>query len=229
VQGMKAEYINIEKGEVESKKFNIFIGISLGNLFFSKENLRGYVLWALKYTCEDVVVMIADDIQAVNYQTFKELNEEEALVKARELGEEKEITVRRIISVLPEKDRNSIKIIKWKDVASEEYSRKVGLIFEEFEKNEKFRKTIVGIVSSAFGDKMKDIDESGVLKLSEYVLNELPLMIEGLNYGNKFYSVMPYPRKTPLDDFILGVHDGRLFPELFSKIIKNKKLAVVLK
>lgn len=72
---MKAKYINTVKGEVSLRKFNIFIGISLGNKFFSRKNLSEYISWALENTREEVVVLIADDLHAINYDKMNKLLE----------------------------------------------------------------------------------------------------------------------------------------------------------
>ena len=58
---------NTTKKEIESKKFNIFIGISLGNKWFTKENLQEYLNWALENTKEKVLILIADKIHIINY------------------------------------------------------------------------------------------------------------------------------------------------------------------
>jgi len=41
-------YLNCTEQEIQSKKFNIFVGISLGNKYFTKENIKKYILWALE-------------------------------------------------------------------------------------------------------------------------------------------------------------------------------------
>jgi len=41
------KYIATNKKEVESKVFNIYIGISIRNKYFTSENIKKYIDWAL--------------------------------------------------------------------------------------------------------------------------------------------------------------------------------------
>ncbi len=41
-------YLNCTEQEIQSKKYNIFVGISLGNKYFTKETIKKYILWALE-------------------------------------------------------------------------------------------------------------------------------------------------------------------------------------
>ena len=64
------QYVNTTKDEVESKKHNIWIGVSLGNKYFTKENIRKYIEWALQHTKDSVLVLIGDDIYAINIEVL---------------------------------------------------------------------------------------------------------------------------------------------------------------
>jgi predicted acetyltransferase len=56
----------INEEELNSKLFNIFIGISLGNKFLNKEIAEKYLRFCLEKTKEKVLVLIADEIDCVN-------------------------------------------------------------------------------------------------------------------------------------------------------------------
>jgi len=63
------EIIGATKKEIKEKGFNIFVAISLGNKWFSKENLKEYILWALKQTkSKKLIIIIADGLHAINYE-----------------------------------------------------------------------------------------------------------------------------------------------------------------
>ena len=61
-------YLGTTKEEVDSKKFNICIGVSLGNKRFTKENIKKYIIWALDKTKEDILILIPDRIHAINVE-----------------------------------------------------------------------------------------------------------------------------------------------------------------
>ena len=63
-------YLNTTKEEVESNKYNIWFGISLGNRYFSKENLKEYIPWLVRHTKDHVLVVIGDSIHAINIEVL---------------------------------------------------------------------------------------------------------------------------------------------------------------
>ncbi len=79
-------YLNCTEQEIQSKKFNIFVGISLGNKYFTKDNIKKYVLWALENTKDDVLVLIADKNHAINYEVFNDYTFERGLQVALRKG-----------------------------------------------------------------------------------------------------------------------------------------------
>jgi len=62
-----AAYLNTTKEEVIGKRFNIVLGLSLGNRYFTTEHIRSYLLWAIEKTKNKVAIIIPDKIQAINY------------------------------------------------------------------------------------------------------------------------------------------------------------------
>ena len=57
-----------EERLVYNKSYNIGVGISLGNKWFSVENILGLIEWSLKYTKDFVIVYVADSIHAINIE-----------------------------------------------------------------------------------------------------------------------------------------------------------------
>ena len=61
-------------------------------------------------------------------------------------------------------------------------------------------------------------------RLASYVLDELPILVNGFEFNNKIYNLHPYPGcPSLLDDLWIGLRNGHLFPRFSEKInIKNK-------
>lgn len=68
---MKLRFFNATKKEIEEKRFNVFIGISLGVLKpLTEETAKEYIGWAFKNTKNKVIILIADEIAKFNYKIF---------------------------------------------------------------------------------------------------------------------------------------------------------------
>ena len=79
---MKTKIVLVRGGSLNnvlSKKYNILLAISLGNKWFTKENLKEYVKWALANTKERVLIWVADKIHAVNYEVKDKRSQEASL------------------------------------------------------------------------------------------------------------------------------------------------------
>lgn len=211
------KYLNTSREEIASKKFNIIIGISLGNKYFTKENIKKYILWALENTKEDVLVVIADEIQAINLEVLDRYTKKRAEDKATRMGDELEKQIFEIILGLSKEKRKIIKIIRWKKLLTKNYRTKIQLIRKEFETNEKFHDFIIKIAKENPKILKKNLSEQELDSVAEYVIQELPLFItiEGL---------IPYPGLGLMDRLIMGLQNKTLFPELSRKLRITKYL-----
>ena len=217
--------LNTNKKEVENKKFNIWIGISLGNKYFTKRNIKEYILWALEHTKEDVAILIADKIHAINYQIRNHYTKQRALQVALRKGQEIKQSVSKIIKQLPKEQQDKTSVLLWQDIESnKEYKSAKKSILQEFNTNSLFHKKIVEISKENIVSKFNDEE---VEKLSSYVLNELPIFIKGIRYKKKIYDLIPYPGLGKIDELTIDLLQGTTFPELTRKLKVTHKIAIL--
>jgi tRNA-dependent cyclodipeptide synthase len=218
-------YLNTNKKEIENKKFNIWIGISFGNKYFTKNNIKEYILWALEHTREDVAVLIADKIHAINYELRNHYTKQRALQVALRKGQEIKESISKIIRELPKEQQKRIDILLWKDIENnEEYKLAKKNILQEFKTNPLFHKKIVEISKENLAFKFNDEEFE---KLSSYVLNELPIFIKGVRYEMKVFDLIPYPGLGKIDELAIDLLKGKTFPELTKKLKINLKIAIL--
>lgn len=217
-------YLNCSKQEIQSKKFNIFVGISLGNKYFTKENIKKYILWALENTKDDVLVLIADKNHAINYDVFNGYNPERALQVALRKGIETEESVKKIVRGLPKEKHHLIKVCKWEDARkSPYYQNKIKNFLNEFQNNSKFHDFIIQIIKENLNAKADNLNSEELDKLALYVLDELPIILNGVEFEGKIYDLHPYPGLSSLDDLFMNLQTGKMFPKLAKMLeIKNK-------
>ncbi|OGF36161.1 hypothetical protein A2482_02730 [Candidatus Falkowbacteria bacterium RIFOXYC2_FULL_48_21] len=97
-------YLNTTEEEIFAKKFNIVVGISLGNKDFKRELVRSYLLWAIENTKEKVLVLIPDKIHSVNYEIKNGYKKERACKLSAREGKKVEEMVKDILDEFtPEK------------------------------------------------------------------------------------------------------------------------------
>ena len=220
---------NTSKEEIESKKYNIFIGISLGNKWFSKENLQEYLKWALKYSKGEILFLIADKIHAINYGVRSSYESKNRNIKrALKEGSKIKQMLGELIFELPKEEQSKIKILRWEEYKKNDefYKKYVSIVYDEFEKNKKFKERILSLIKSMIKDKKFSNEE--YLELSKYLIEEFILSYSGVKMNSEYFGMYIYPQESILHEFLEKVQQGIIFPEINKKLPKEKvALAIV--
>lgn len=220
--------INATQDDINDKKFNYWIGISLGNKYFSKENIQKNIEWALLNTKESVLIVIADWIYSINVQVLDKRTEQAALRKAMRLGDAKLAGVNEIIGGFSSGQAGRVKIARWKDIESGEiHQGRVEILFEEFRKKGIFYNKITDVVKDNFKDSSKKLEVSDIEKLSEYVLHEIPVFIDGVRLFGTTYDAVLYPKIGLIDLLVKDLQDGLVFPDITKKLGVKSSAAII--
>lgn len=220
-----ATYLNTTENDLQSRKFNIFIGVSLGNKYFSKENIKDYLLWALENTKEKVAVLIPDKIHSVNYEVRSKYSKERAENLAFREGEKIKDVVENILSEIEPEKRSFVNILKWQSIETGEHKSMVKILHEEFENNKEFRNLILEIVKENIqSEKLTDSDYE---KLATYPIEELPMLVSGIEYDGLVYDLLPYPGISKIDHLAIDLQEGKNFPEITKKLGVGEKLRLI--
>jgi len=227
-------YLNTNKDEVESKKYNIWIGISLGNRFFTKENIKKYIEWALEHTKDDVLVVIGDSLQAINFEVLDGYPKIRALENALRKGDEKEKEIKAILSEFSRAKRDLVKIVRFRHVTASKYhDYRLEVLHNEFKANQNFHDYIIKILNENKKVSSKNLSNDQLDKLAEYILQEIPVYLNGAKYGGipehggKTYLLQIYPGIGLIDSLLIALQDGTLFSELTKKLKITDKIAIL--
>jgi len=205
--------------EVKSKKFDIYIGVSLGNKWFTKENIKQYILWCIKYTKSKVAVLIADTLHSINYEVRNRESSDKALKRAIKEGDKFEKIVKEIISELPKDQQKIIEILRWEDVKEDPFNKKfIPFFFNEFKTNLKFKEEILKLVKGFTKKDSKNFSQKDIEKLCEYILIELPEILHGFIHKRIYYNCYVYPYDSPLTRMVEKIQNKTLFPHFHKKI-----------
>ncbi len=218
-------YLNTTPEDIKAKKFNIFIGISLGNKYFSEEHIKDYILWALGNTKEKAAVLIPDKIHSVNYEVRNGYTKERAVKTAVKEGEKVREIIKNILNDLSLQKRNSVEILKWEDIETTEHKNMTLVLNEEFNKNEQFKNVVIEIVKENI--QSEKITHSDYEKLASYPLEELPMLVGGIEHKGISYELLPYPGVSKIDYLAIGLQEAEIFPELSKKLKVRTKSKLI--
>lgn len=227
---MEKYYFNAQKKEVEERKYNIFIGISLGVLKpLTKELAKEYISWALKNTKNKVVILIADEIAKFNYRIFSKYSEGKSLRSALKEGDKYEDFFQKIKEEFSKQEQKKILILKWKDIWDNQREKIRAKLEEKFQSNREFREIIISFVEKYAEKKGKKLDKEKFDYLSQYILAELPTLLDGIEYDKEKYRLLLYPTfaHSGMSDFVTNVEEGKIFPELKKELNLDKSVAIV--
>ena len=193
----------------------------MGNKYFSRESIKDYLLWALENTKEKVALLIPDKIHAVNYEVKSDYSKQRADKLAFREGEKVKKLCEEIIAEMSEENRVRVKILKWEDIETVEHKNMVAVLHREFEQNEDFKNLVVEIVKENIQNEQ--LSESDYKKLATYPLEELPMLVNGIECEGTRYDLLPYPGVSKIDRLALDLQEGKNFPEITKELnVKTK-------
>ncbi len=212
------EYFNVTEKEVGQKIFNIFVGISLGNKLLTPELAKHYVQWAHDHTNKNAVILIADKIDAINWEVFRGLSPEESAQKAEQKGygvagmfDKARRTLARETGDMGYISR--IHVIFWEDIYNWGYDKLREVIEEEYTNNENFQKAVLHFVDKYIELRQAEVSEQDRHRLAEYIIDELPTLLGGIYWDNTLYNLILYPTyvDSGMSQFVLDIRGGKYF------------------
>jgi tRNA-dependent cyclodipeptide synthase len=222
------DYRNTDEQQVFQGKFNPWIGISLGNKYFTAEHLEDYIQSCLRIAHEKVLVIIADEPHAINYEVFEEMKHETALAKALRNGDKVKSVLDGIVSRMTRDEKEKVKIVRWQELSDAFWYQERLKIFQEFFRDDKnFKDALVEIVRLNMGDRIEDMESSKIERLATYVLEELPIFIGAIELEDSVYDLHLYPGLSLMDDFILDLQEKKIFPGIMDKINVRHPLSLI--
>lgn len=212
-------YLDNSQSDIENKKYNPFLGISINNRKFTHEYLETFMNWGAGVAKEKTAVIVVDLIQRINNEVFDRSKPIKALEKALRKADEKREICAEVYNSLSEDVKEKVKVIEWVDVIEPEYFiHNLTLLKEEYKANPEFRADLYSITSESLGTIVNRLQESEIAALSMYYLNELPTLISGVIHEGIHYNLNVYP--GPLGEGY-GYLVGR---EYFKKLLEKVRI-----
>ena len=210
------------------KNSEIFLGFSLGNKYFSEQNIEKYILTAYKHTKSSILIIIPDELHAVNYEVRNKYKRKRALKVSLRKGMDMINTINKIISKINNIKNINIYILRWKQIQeNQEYNQLREKINKEFNENIIFKQKIIQVVKDNIKKDAYMIYQ--IEKLASYVLGELPILLQGFSYKNLNYTMHLYYKSSKLHELVSDIMQDSYYIEKFNlEIGKRVKFIYML-
>jgi tRNA-dependent cyclodipeptide synthase len=212
------QYFHVTEEEINKKLFNIFVGISLGNKLLTPELAERYVQWAHHHSKDNALILIADDIDVINWMVFRGLSKEEAEEKVQQKGYGIKGMFDKAIRNLARKENDptyiaNTHIIFWSDIKNSGYDHLREILAEEYTSNTAFRERVLYFVNKYIELRDVTVSNEDRDKLAGYIISELPTLLGGIFWNNTLYNLILYPTyvDSGMSQFVLDIRGGKYF------------------
>jgi tRNA-dependent cyclodipeptide synthase len=209
--------------DLYAKKYNIGVGISLGNRWFSAENIVLLTEWALEHTKDFVVVYVADSIHAINIEVRNRKSSQKALEVAQKMGNAILQEVRLLAeSRLSPEQLSKIRYEKWDGLITPAFQEKLDWLNTKYQTDNNFRAEIIELVDGFTNGENRVFDEDDKVKLGSYVIAEFPEILTRAPINGLSFDAYAYPFDGKLVEFIEDIQKGLIFPEIREAIMDTE-------
>lgn len=210
--------------DLHSRNYNIGIGISLGNKWFTPENIKGLVEWSLDHTKGYVLVYVADGLHAINVEVRNRKSPERAREIALSLGKSILDATEKLIAEQPSLAGQHSRIFyaNWDDVLTPEYKEKLSYLETKYKYDQAFRNTILGFIEDMTKHEQKRFSDVEKEKLGTYLLEEMPEVLARVPVKGLSYDANAYPYDSEFLKLVEEIQRGNIFPEIRENIIDTE-------
>lgn len=208
---------------LESKKYTLSIGVSLGNKWFTVENILELIKWSLPLTKDEIVVYVGDSIHAINLEVKKKISFERALKLAHEMGNELLNQIKKEVSkTFSQEDMSKIKFARWEDLDNEIYKSKKEFLYRFYNSNKDFKDSLESIAKESVVNGKRTYSEKEINRLGMYIVEELPHQLNKIAINRIICDALVYPFDGKIPELVEAIQKGEIFPEIKEKIMDTE-------
>ena len=211
--------------DLENRKYNLGVGISLGNKWFTVPNIIELIRFCLVLTRKDVIVYVADSIHAINLEVRKRITYERALAMADQMGTALLVQIKQEAEkTFSPEELAKIQYVKWDVIADEAYKKKVKYLYNFYETNEEFKNCLRLIVTNALEkeSRPRTFSEDEISRLTMYIIEELPERTTRVPMGEFECDAFTYPYDGEIVKLADEIQKGERFPEIRENILDTE-------
>ncbi len=208
---------------LKNKKYNIGVGISLGNKWFTLENIVELVQWSLSYTKDVVIVYVADSIHAINLEIRMDISKEKAQKVADTMGTDILDKVKsELEKVLSPENFKKIKYVKWNEIIDSAYDEKLRYLYLSYNSDSVFKNTIYEIVKDFTSKEARKFNEQQMNRFGDYLIEEFPELLNRVKMAGTRCDAYICPFDSKMTQLVESIQNGEIFPEIKEKIMDTE-------
>ncbi len=120
-----------------------------------------------------------------------------------------------------------MEILRWQDIAGERFETVLQIVKQEFDSNGEFRCELLAFIEK-YTRRRKALSDEKKLSLANYLLYELPTLLDGIHHGGINSDLILYPTyvHSGMSELVRDIQAGRRFENLWRKLPKKKTIMV---
>lgn len=180
--------------EIDAKRWNPYLGISINKKTFSREYLDAFLDWSLPRSSQKVAIVLVDVLQQINNQVFDRSKPATALEKAFRKADELRTLCQAAVDQLDSRNRDKVVLLEWPDIIDEQFFLHNACVFNRaFEEDLDFRNALMELSRQNLGSISERLGVEQLEHISRYILYELPELITGFVYDSCHFNLNVYP------------------------------------
>lgn len=197
-----------------------FLGISIGSKSPSLEQCLGILKLMLRSSSREMPIMFADEIELINSQVFGD----SAKRAAKNVERKKLVHVelwQAAVSNLTEDDRSRFIFVNWEGIKTQKLIYQQEIVRESFHEQQHLYEAIIPLVTFFITSAGKTVTHKRCLEMSEYVIQELPVLLFGIDLNEINHQVLFYPTFNfcdEMEDLIADIRTKSCYSTLRAKL-----------
>lgn len=218
-----------DENSLNNKEYTIGVGLSLGNKWFTVENILKSIEWALDHSKNKVVIYVADSIHSINIQVRSRKSHDASLRIAEREGEELFRNIKEAVTSLKQSDQDRLVFVKWDELVDQKFKEKLKYLRSLYATPGPFQERIHSIVRQHTAKENRIFSDADIHTLGSYIIEELPECLNRIPMNGIIVDAYMYPQENQIVELIAQIQNNEAFPEIRKNIFdtENKVLLVV--
>jgi tRNA-dependent cyclodipeptide synthase len=200
----------------ECKRLNAYLGVSLSKAtYFSKRRMAEYIRWSTLHF-DKLLIIVADHLEAYDYQVFKRVPFEIALQKTHRIGQD---LVKGYLRAVPQDLESNVQVVTATELLARADCSDILQLVKNATVHTGFKQDLIDTVLKALSGKIlavisPDYTMADILTiLVNYLVEEIAIILYLSNKTESPFKValFPYPPQKIITDIFAGQH-SLLFP-----------------